>query len=101
CLESLAALDDPPFEILVIDNAPADDATERLVRGRFGHVRYVRELRPGLDWARNRAIEESVGEIIAFTDDDVIVDRGWTLALARVFASAPNAWAVTGLVAPF
>ena len=101
CLDSLAALDDPPFEILVIDNAPSDDATERLVRERFGHVRYLRELRPGLDWARNRAIEESAGEIIAFTDDDVIVDRLWTRALARVFASAPNAWAVTGLVAPF
>ena len=36
-------------EILVVDNAPGDDSAERLVRGRYPSVRYVREERPGLD----------------------------------------------------
>ena len=48
-------------------------------------MRYVCEPRPGLNWARNRAISEARGEIIAFTDDDVVVDRQWVKALARVF----------------
>ncbi|MEP7088236.1 MAG: glycosyltransferase family 2 protein [Gemmatimonadota bacterium] len=101
CLEALTRSSPPAAEILVIDNAPSSDATERLVRDRFPDVRYVREERPGLDRARNRAITEARNEIIAFTDDDVVVDRGWVRALATVFAEAPDVSAVTGLVVPF
>ena len=101
CLAAIARLAMPAAEVLVVDNAPSSDATERLVRERHPTVRYVREPRPGLDWARNRAIAEARSEIIAFTDDDVIVDAAWTGALADVFAEAPHVHAVTGLVVPF
>lgn len=101
CLAAIARLAMPAAEVLVVDNAPSSDATERLVRERYPNVRYVREPRPGLDWARNRAIAEARSEIIAFTDDDAIVDAGWTGALADVFADAPHVHAVTGLVVPF
>ena len=100
CLASLAALRTPPLEIIVVDNAPATDATERLVKDRYPQFRYVREDTPGLDHARNRAIVESKGEIIAYTDDDVMVDPGWTEALARVFAEDPAVGLVTGLIEP-
>ncbi|QJE98764.1 glycosyltransferase family 2 protein [Luteolibacter luteus] len=100
CLASLAALRTPPLEIMVVDNAPATDATERLVKERFPQFRYVREDTPGLDHARNRAIVESRGEIVAYTDDDVMVDPGWTEALARVFAEDPAIGLVTGLIEP-
>jgi O-antigen biosynthesis protein len=71
-----------------------------LVRARYPQVRYVCEPRPGLNWARNRAIAEARGEIIAYTDDDVVVDRGWVRALAGVFAEEAGVMAVTGLVVP-
>ena len=100
CLASLAQLDYPSVDILVIDNAPSCDATERLIRSDHPAVRHVREPRPGLNWARNRAILEARGDIIAYTDDDVRVDRGWLRALATVFAEHPEVAAVTGLVAP-
>jgi len=46
CLTALEGLDYPgEFEVIVVDNAPSDDATERLVRERFPAVRYVREAR--------------------------------------------------------
>ncbi|GJG86369.1 hypothetical protein tb265_15500 [Gemmatimonadetes bacterium T265] len=100
CLTALAALDYPEYQVLVVDNAPRTDATERLVRDQFGGMRYVREPRPGLDWARNRAIVEATGEVLAFTDDDVVVDPGWLRALGRVFGASPAVMAVTGMIEP-
>jgi O-antigen biosynthesis protein len=101
CLDALAQMSVPANEVLVVDNAPSSDATERLVREHYPGVRYVLEPRPGLDWARNRAIAEARSEIIAFTDDDVIVDRGWVSAIAELFANAPDVHVVTGLVVPY
>jgi len=101
CLESLAKLDPMPLEVIVVDNAPKTGATERLVAVRFPWVRYVHEPRPGLDWARNRAILEARGEILAYTDDDCVADPGWVGALAGLFADDPGVTAVTGLVVPY
>jgi glycosyltransferase involved in cell wall biosynthesis len=101
CLEALLALDYPAdlLDIVVVDNAPGDDSTRRVVAG-YPRVRYVREPRPGLDWARNRAILESRADIIAYTDDDVSVERNWVRALAAAFRDEPDAMCVTGLVVP-
>ena len=101
CLEAINQLDYPNLDIIVVDNAPSSNATERLVRLCHPHVRYVCEPRPGLDWARNRAIMEAKGEIIAYTDDDVIVDAGWVNALAQIFVENSEVMAVTGLVMPY
>jgi O-antigen biosynthesis protein len=100
CLEALVQLEYPALELLVVDNAPRSEATQQLV-SRYPQVRYVREPRPGVSWARNRAISEAGGQIVAFTDDDVVVDAGWVAALARVFAENAEVMAVTGLVAPY
>lgn len=97
CLAALLALDYPEYEIVVVDNAPSDDRTARLVAGL--PVRYVVEERPGLDRARNRGVREAAHGIIAYTDDDVCPDRGWLRAVAAAF-SEPDVMAVTGLVAP-
>lgn len=102
CLEALCQLtrlSNLSLELLVIDNAPSSDATQKLVQ-QYPQVRYVQEPRPGLNWARNRAILEATSEIIAYTDDDVIVDRDWVVALAQVFAENPAVMTVTGLVMP-
>ena len=100
CLAALCRIEYPLLEILVVDNAPRTNATESLVQRCGGRVRYVREPRPGLSWARNRAIAEARGEILAFTDDDVTVDARWVESFVRVFVEEPEAMAVTGLVAP-
>ncbi len=100
CLHALQKLDYPSLDRVVIDNAPQSDRTERLVREEFPAVRYVREPRPGLDWARNRALAVARGDIVAFTDDDVIVDQRWVRTLAEVFVRHPEVMAVTGLVVP-
>lgn len=100
CLDSLVGLQYPNLDIMVVDNAPSSDATERLVRSSFPQARYVREPRPGLDWARNRAILEASGEIVVYTDDDVVADPGWVSALVGAFGD-PQVMAVTGLTVPY
>jgi GT2 family glycosyltransferase len=100
CLDSLERLEYPGLEILVVDNAPSSEASRSLVERRGARVRYAREPRPGLDWARNRAITEARGEIIAFTDDDVTVDPSWVRALVAAFGVDERVAAVTGLVLP-
>ena len=101
CLAALTDLDYPTLDLLLVDNAPSNNATARLVHASYPGVRYVHEPRPGLNWARNRAILEARGEIIAFTDDDVVVDPGWVRALACTFAAHPEVMVVTGLVVPY
>lgn len=100
CLDSLKRLDYPSLELLVVDNAPDNDATAQLVRTHYPEARYVHEPTPGLSHARNRGIAEATADLIAFTDDDVVVDRDWAMAIARLFAESPEVMAVTGLVVP-
>ncbi len=98
CLDSLAALTDPPGEVLVVDNAPSTAAARDAV-ARHPGVRYVVEPEAGLDRARNTGIRESRGEIVAFVDDDVTVHPGWLGGILRGF-TAPAVMAVTGLLLP-
>ncbi|EDX85742.1 glycosyl transferase, group 2 family protein [Synechococcus sp. PCC 7335] len=100
CLDAISQLDYPQLDVLVVDNAPQTEATKALIAADYPQVRYVQEPNPGLDWARNRAILEAKGEIIAYTDDDVVVDAGWVKAIAQVFENE-NVMAVTGLVVPY
>jgi cellulose synthase/poly-beta-1,6-N-acetylglucosamine synthase-like glycosyltransferase len=97
CLEALRQLDYSAYEVIVVDNAPSTDETAQLTT-RF-NVRYIREMRPGLDWARNRGIAAAQNEIIAFTDDDACPDPQWLGAIAEGF-SEQEVMAVTGLIVP-
>ncbi|MFW6068522.1 MAG: glycosyltransferase family 2 protein [Chloroflexota bacterium] len=103
CLARLLALrrleTETPFQIIVVDNAPSTEETKALVASRPA-IRYIREPRPGLNFARNRALQEATGELLAFIDDDVIVDRYWLRGLSWALARHPDAGAVTGLVLP-
>ena len=106
CLQTLLPLRQPApggaprFEILVVDNAPSNDRTATLV-GSMSHVRYVLEPRPGLDFARNRAVREATREFLAFVDDDVTVDALWYEGFTDAWTENPDAGAFTGLVLPF
>jgi GT2 family glycosyltransferase len=99
CLDALMKLPDDGQEVLVVDNRPVTEVTRDLVQDYSGRVRYVREDRPGSSAARNRALREARHEIVAFTDDDAVVDAGWLRALVRNFRD-PRVLCVTGLVAP-
>ena len=99
-LTSVLELDYPAFDVVVVDNAGATDATRELIRTEFAdpRVRAVSEPVPGLSRARNTGLLAATGEIVAYTDDDVIVDRHWLTGLVAGFARADDVSLVTGLV---
>jgi glycosyltransferase involved in cell wall biosynthesis len=87
-------------EIVVVDNASVDSATREAVAG-FKDVRYIFEPKAGLDFARNAALRATTGNLIAYLDDDVVVDRNWLAGLAKACRHNPGAGGFTGLVLPF
>jgi len=85
-LAACGAIRDQATEILVIDNGSATDETRRVAAA--AGVRCIREEKRGLSAARNRAILEAHGEVIAFIDDDCEVTREWIPALLEAFRDA-------------
>jgi GT2 family glycosyltransferase len=99
CLRSLAVLDYPRFEVIVVDNDPTTEQTRLAADRAPVSVLYLRQRRRGLATARNLGARAAGGAILAFTDDDVEVDPDWLLALAEAFAD-PRVGCVTGLIMP-
>jgi glucosyl-dolichyl phosphate glucuronosyltransferase len=68
------------WEVLVVDNN-SSDGTRGVIEGfcseHPGRFRYLLEQKQGLSHARNAGIREARGHILAFTDDDVIVEPAW------------------------
>jgi O-antigen biosynthesis protein len=103
CVASILAGAHPPLEVIVVENRPDGSRTAETLRERFkndARVRYVEEPSPGLSRARNAGLRAARGEIVAFTDDDVVADRRWLGAIAASFAMAPDASCVTGPILP-
>jgi GT2 family glycosyltransferase len=98
-LRSVVRLDYPALEIVVVDNNP-----------RLGYARAVADdlddprisvvLAPiaGTSRARNVGLLAAKSPIIAYIDDDVVVDASWLDGIVAGFARAPDVACVTGLV---
>ncbi len=103
-LESAAAMDIPPgleWEMVLVDNGSSDNTRE--VALSFADrlpIRYVCEPKAGLSNARNHGVAEARGKYICWTDDDVVIDRGWLAAYAAAFARHPEAAFFGGRVEP-
>jgi GT2 family glycosyltransferase len=98
CLKSLKRLSKQPNEIIVVDNDADSDEIHRLI-SKIPGILYVKEPRPGLSIARNTGIRQSKSDIIAFTDDDVVVHPDWIIRLTQGFQN-PKVMCVTGQVLP-
>lgn len=98
-LASIAASQLPPsvdWEVLIVDNNSTDGTPatcEEFLRSHPGRFRYIQEPRPGKSFALNTGIENSQGEILAFTDDDVEVSPQWLAEILRTI----DAWNCAGV----
>jgi GT2 family glycosyltransferase len=104
CLDSILSSDYPHdrIELLIVDNAPASDATQRVVDAYTDrtNIRYLREDSLGSASARNRGLREVETDLVLMTDDDTVVDKHWITEVARTFSTYPEAAVVSGLLVP-
>ncbi|MGZ4284359.1 MAG: glycosyltransferase [Solirubrobacteraceae bacterium] len=103
CLRSILRSEYDDFEVIVVENRPRSSDTARMLVERFvgeSRLRYVEEPRPSASLARNAGLASAEGEIVAFTDDDVVVDPLWLRASAAPLTGAPQVACVTGLILP-
>lgn len=89
------------WELVIVNNASTDD-TETII-GKYANslpIRYHVEPRPGVSNARNRAVGAAAGTYMAWTDDDVLLDKEWLAAYLNAFRRWPEATLFGGRITP-
>jgi len=92
-----------PNEILVIDDS-INENTKNLVEKLMPlflkknvMLRLIRNYRKkSLTAARNVGVKHSIGDIVLFLDDDVVLDTDYLYAIMNIYRLFPNAKAVQG-----
>lgn len=102
-VESVMACEYPRFDVHVMDQSTTDE-TKQIVEAlavRPGNrcvVVYHHLAKAGLSRAYNAGAQVSEGELIAYTDDDVIVPADWLVQIAKSFEGDPGAGLLYGQV---
>lgn len=97
CLRALAPSINNDVEVIVVDNDPSDDQTKQIASQY--RVRYYRQARRGVNWARARGAHLAKHDLLLYVDDDVVVSSNWIDEMRRPFLN-DNVGAVTGAVEP-
>ena len=103
CVRSIVASDYDDFEVIVVDNGPPSLDTPKMLLMQFPgerRLRYVEEPSTPVSLARNAGLARVETEVVAFTDEDVIVDRLWLRAGVEALLSEGGIGCVTGVSLP-
>jgi GT2 family glycosyltransferase len=85
CLSSLAALDYPDYEVILVNDGSRDGTLA--IAERHAFCRIINQPNKGLSVARNVGAEAASGEIVAYTDSDCVADPDWlTYLVAKMEA---------------
>jgi glycosyltransferase involved in cell wall biosynthesis len=79
---------DTDWEVILVDNNSTDETAavcQQFLRENPQRYRYIVEKRQGKSFALNTGVKNATGSILAFTDDDVVVDSAWLAETLRVF----------------
>jgi len=103
-LKSLVSQKAPPFETLIVDNSPQGTGRKAVEDFRDswipGTLAYIHHPQGGLAEARNRGVREANGDLLVFSDDDVLFSPGWLNGFLRRFQENPSMLAASGKVLP-
>jgi glycosyltransferase involved in cell wall biosynthesis len=90
------------WELLVVNNNGTDD-TDAVVKSHESALplRLLHEPKQGHSNARNCAVENTRGELLIWTDDDVLVDPEWLAEYAAAADRFPEAGYFGGTVDPW
>ena len=90
------------WELVVVNNNCTDD-TDAVIARHSGDLPLRRLFEPnqGSSYGRNRAITASAGEVICFTDDDVLVDPEWLAEYVQAAKAWPQAGFFGGRIEPW
>lgn len=91
------------FEVVIVDNNSTDNTKlicEEFIATHPEIFRYFFEERQGKTFALNSGIRASKGNVIAFTDDDVEIDRKWLSSITEACAAYPDCRTFGGRVIP-
>jgi O-antigen biosynthesis protein len=90
CLASLATVDYPDYEVILVNDGSRDRTLE--IAEAHGFCRIISQANQGLSAARNVGAEAATGEIVAYTDSDCVVDPDWlTYLVAKMEANGLTA----------
>jgi glycosyltransferase involved in cell wall biosynthesis len=90
------------WELVIVNNNCTDDTDLVIERHqRALPLRRVFEEKPGHCNARNRAVASARGDLMLWTDDDVLVDPAWLAALVEAAARHPGALGFGGPIEPW
>ncbi len=87
CLNALAALDYPSYEVIVVNDGSTDD-TQAIAQDY--PVRLINQSNKGLSAARNVGLAASDGDIVAYIDDDAFPHCYWLRYLAAGFGRSAH-----------
>lgn len=96
CLQSVFKMDYPTLEVILVDNASADD-TVKAVKKRFPQIKIIQaQENLGLNGGKNLGQKKARGEYLLFLDSDTIADKNLLTKLVKLAESNPQ----IGLVCP-
>ncbi|MCJ7472150.1 MAG: glycosyltransferase [Actinobacteria bacterium] len=93
--------DNDRFEIIIANNNSPDNTSEiidSLVKESPNSIRHIMEKRQGVHYARNSAAKVAIGDILYYTDDDMIADKNLLKEIVKVFTLDANIGTATGMI---
>ena len=106
CLNSILTQIYLPFQIIVVDNSHEKetqkflDTKKEIFKQKNILFKYIKNKRGNsLTVARNIGIENALGDIVLFLDDDTVLNKNYIKKILEVYKKYPKALGVQGYIA--
>jgi glycosyltransferase involved in cell wall biosynthesis len=101
CVQSILQNTYDDFEIIIVDQSNNTKTRDAIAKLKERTIKYFKNTPNGKSAALNFGIQQTKGDIIAFTDDDCIVSANWIDEIAFSFNKHPDVACVTGNTYPY